>query len=181
VFREYTNYDGLGLAELIRTKEVSPQEVLEAAILQAESVNPTLNAIVTPLYEEAHRRVREDEVGGPLAYVPFLLKDVHHALEGTPMSNGSNLQKGEVSTFNAEIVQRWLNAGLVVFGKTNSPEYKLTPTTNPAAWGPTRNPWDVARTPGGSSGGSAAAVAAGIAPLASATDEAGSIRTPASN
>lgn len=181
MFREYTNYDGLGLAELVRNKEVSPREVLEAAILRAESANPTLNAIVAPLYDEAHRRLAEDPVHGTLAYVPFLLKDVHHALQGTPMSNGSNLQKGEISTFNAEIVQRWLDAGLVIFGKTNTPEYKLTPTTNPAAWGPTRNPWDVARTPGGSSGGSAAAVAAGIAPLASATDEAGSIRTPSSN
>jgi amidase len=181
VFGEYTSYDALGLAELIRRKAVSPKEVLEAAIRRAESVNPTLNAIVTPLYDHAHARVANDEVAGPFAHVPFLLKDVHHALAGTPMSNCSRLQKGEVSQSNAEIVQRWLDAGLVVFGKTNSSEYKLSPATNPAVWGPTRSPWDAARTPGGSSGGSAAAVAAGIAPLASATDEGGSIRTPASN
>lgn len=181
MFDDYTNYDALGLAELIRKKAVSPKEVLEAAIRKAESTNPMLNAIVLPLYDYAHARVRDDRVQGPLAYVPFLLKDVHHALKGTPMSNGSVLQKGELSQSSAEVVRRWLDAGLVAFGKTNTPEYKLAPATNPTAWGPTRNPWDVTRTPGGSSGGSAAAVAAGIAPIASATDEAGSIRMPAAN
>jgi amidase len=180
VFDEYTSYDALGLAELIRNGEVSPKEVLEAAMRRAERVNPTLNAIVAPLYDYALERSAKDDVKGPFAYVPFLLKDVHHALAGTPMSNGSRLQKGEVSKRNAEIVRRYLDAGLVVFGKTNTPEYKLSTATNPVVWGPTRNPWDVARTPGGSSGGSAAAVAAGIAPLASATDEGGSIRMPSS-
>ncbi len=180
MFEEYARYDGLGLAELIRTKQVSAKEVLEAAVLQAEFANPALNAMVLPLYDHAHARLADVDPDAPLAYVPFLLKDVHHALAGTPMSNGSSLQKGELSKENAAIVQRWLDAGLVTFGKTNTPEYKLSPTTHPAAWGATRNPWDVIRTPGGSSGGSAAAVAAGIAPLASATDEAGSIRTPAS-
>ena len=181
MFQEYASYDAIGLATLIRQGEVSPKEVLEAAVLKAESTNPALNAIVSALYDHAHERIDTGALSGPLAYVPFLLKDVHHALKGTPMSNGSALQKGERSRANAEIVERWLAAGLVVFGKTNTPEFKLSPTTNPAVWGPTRNPWDVVRTPGGSSGGSAAAVAAGIAPLASATDEAGSIRQPAAN
>jgi len=180
-FEEYVDHDGLGLVELIEQREVSPKEVLEAAMLTAESVNPVLNAIVTPLYDDALVRIANGGIQGPLAYVPFLLKDVHHALEGTPMSNGSALQQGERSRRHAEIVERWLAAGLIPIGKTNTPEYKTSPTTNPEIWGPTRNPWDVARTPGGSSGGSAAAVAAGIVPLASATDEAGSIRMPAAN
>ena len=179
MFDEYVEYDGLGLAELIAKGEVHPKEVLEAAIQRAERLNPRLNAIVTPLYDYARDRAQQD-LSGPFAGVPFLLKDVHHALKGTPMSNGSRLHKGEVSELTAEIVRRFLEAGVVVFGKTNTPEYKLSVLTMPEAWGPTRNPWDVTRLPGGSSGGSAAAVAAGIAPMASATDEGGSIRMPAS-
>ena len=179
VFDEYVRYDGLGLAELIAKREVSAKEVLEAAILRAEKLNPELNAIVTPLYDHAHQRLAE-HLEGPFAGVPFLLKDAHHALEGTPMSNGSRLHKGEISTFDAEIVRRFLRAGLVVFGKTNTPEYKLLAHTLGEAWGATGNPWDVTRTAGGSSGGSAAAVAAAIVPIASATDEGGSIRLPAS-
>ncbi|MEM9727022.1 MAG: amidase [Myxococcota bacterium] len=179
MFNDYTDYDGIGLAALIAKKEVTAAEVLEAAIARAEAVNPQVNAIVTPLYEWA--RSASFNPTGVLAGVPFLLKDVHHALAGTPMSNGSLLHQGERSRTNATIVQRWLDAGLVVMGKTNTPEYKLSPTTDPRAWGATRNPWNLERTPGGSSGGSAAAVAARIVPLASATDEAGSIRMPAAN
>jgi amidase len=179
MFNEYVQYDALALAELVSKGEVHPKEVLEAAIRRAEKLNPRLNAIVTPLYDYARDRVQQD-LSGPFAGVPFLLKDVHHALKGTPMSNGSRLHKGEVSEVTAEIVRRFLDAGVVVFGKTNTPEYKLSVLTMPEAWGPTRNPWDVTRLPGGSSGGSAAAVAAGIVPMASATDEGGSIRMPAS-
>ncbi len=179
MFDEYLHYDALGLAELIRAREVSSGEVLEAAILRAEKLNPELNAVVTPLYDHAYEWIRRD-LAGPFAGVPFLLKDVHHALEGTPMSNGSRLHKGERSRFTAEIVRRFVDAGLVVFGKTNTPEYKLSAFTVSKAWGATRNPWDVTRSAGGSSGGSAAAVAAGIVPMASATDEGGSIRMPAS-
>ena len=177
---DYVSYDAVGLAQLIRNKEVTPREVLESAIAQAEAANPALNAIVTPLYDHAESRIERHRVEGPLAYVPFLLKDVHHSLAGTPMSNGSEIQKGELSRANAELVTRYLAAGLVVIGKTNTPEFKLSPTTHPKAWGPTRNPWDLSRTPAGSSGGSAAAVAAGIVPMASGTDEGGSIRTPSS-
>jgi len=179
MFDDYLHHDGLGLAQLIANKEVTQLEVLEAAILRAEEVNPELNAIVVPLYEYAHDRVKR-KLTGPFAGVPFLLKDAHHALAGTPMSNGSRLHQGEVSTFDAEIVRRFLDAGLVPFGKTNTPEYKLSAHTICEAWGATRNPWDVTRSAGGSSGGSAAAVAAGIVPMASATDEGGSIRLPAS-
>lgn len=179
MFDEYVEYDGLGLAELIANGDVRPSEVLEAAISRAESLNPELNAIVTPLYEHARQRAA-GTLSGPFAGVPFLLKDAHHALRGTPMSNGSRLHQGEVSTDSAELVRRFLDAGVVVFGKTNTPEYKLSVFTMPEAWGPARNPWDRTRSAGGSSGGSAAAVAAGIAPMASATDEGGSIRMPAS-
>ena len=179
MFDDYVQYDGLGLAELIAKRDVDPKEVLEAAIVRAESLNPELNAIITPLYDYARARLTED-LSGPFAGVPFLLKDAHHALEGTPMSNGSRLHKGEVSQHTAEIVRRFLAAGVVVFGKTNTPEYKLSVFTMPKAWGPTCNPWDTTRSAGGSSGGSAAAVAAGIVPMASATDEGGSIRMPAS-
>jgi amidase len=179
MFDDYVEYDGLGLAALIKKGDVTPQEVLEAAIVRAERINPSLNAIVAPLYDHAYRRVNET-LNGPFAGVPFLLKDVHHALRGTPMSNGSRLHQGERSELDAEIVRRFLEAGLVVFGKTNTPEYKLSYLTVSEAWGATRNPWDVTRTAGGSSGGSAAAVAAGIVPMASATDEGGSIRVPAS-
>lgn len=181
MFGEYVQYDGLGLAELIAKREVHPKEVLEAAIQRAETLNPELNAIVTPLYDYARDRAQQD-LSGPFAGVPFLLKDAHHALKGTPMSNGSRLHKGEVSELTAEIVRRFLEAGVVVFGKTNTPEYKISNPlfTMPVAWGPTRNPWDLTRCAGGSSGGSAAAVAAGIVPMASGTDEGGSIRVPAS-
>ncbi len=179
MFHEYVHYDGLGLAELVAKGEVTTKEVLEAAILRAEKLNPELNAIVTPLYDYAHARAKEP-LAGPFAGLPFLLKDAHHALRGTPMSNGSRLHKGEISTFDAEIVKRFQRAGVVVFGKTNTPEYKLSAHTICKAWGATRNPWDVTRSAGGSSGGSAAAVAAGIVPIASATDEGGSIRLPAS-
>ncbi len=179
MFDDYVHYDGLGLAELVAKGEVHPKEVLEAAIERAEALNPELNAIVTPLYDDARDRAQQ-HLSGPFAGVPFLLKDVHHALRGTPMSNGSRLHKGEISQLSAEIVRRFLDAGVVIFGKTNTPEYKLSVFTMPEAWGPTRNPWDPTYSPGGSSGGSAAAVAAGIVPMASATDEGGSIRMPAS-
>jgi amidase len=179
MFDDYVRYDGLGLAALVEKGEVSAKEVLEAAILRAEKLNPELNAIVTPLYDYAHERLQQEPTG-PFAGVPFLLKDAHHALSGTPMSNGSRLHQGEVSRFDAEIVRRFQRAGFVVFGKTNTPEYKLYAHTIGEAWGVTRNPWDVTRTAGGSSGGSAAAVAAAIVPIASATDEGGSIRLPAS-
>ena len=174
MFEEYAEYDGLGLAALVARGEVSPAEVLEAAIGRAEERNPALNAIVTPLHDEARSRASEP-LSGPFAGVPFLLKDAHHALRGTPMSNGSRLHRGEISDFDAEIVRRFLDAGVVVFGKTNTPEYKLSVFTISEAWGATKNPWDLSRSAGGSSGGSAAAVAAGIVPMASATDEGGSI------
>ncbi len=179
-FSEYGEYDGTGLAELIRNKSISPTELCEAAITQAEKLNPKLNVIVTPLYDYARNSAEKTEPGAVFSGVPFLLKDVHHALKGFPMSYGSKALKGVISDYDAEIVRRFKNAGLIIFGKTNTPEFKLSYVTEPEAFGPARNPWNPEYSPGGSSGGSAAAVAARIVPFASGTDEGGSIRVPAS-
>lgn len=177
-FKEYDYYDGLGLAELVRTKEVSPAELLEEAIQRAETHNPELNAIITPMFEEA-RKTAQSHLTGPFAGVPFLLKDLHQAYAGVPMSNGSAAYRDYIPTQDDELVRRYKKAGLVIFGKTNTPEFGLMGVTEPEAFGPTRNPWNPARSPGGSSGGSAAAVAVGIVPMASASDGGGSIRIPA--
>ncbi|MET0286999.1 MAG: amidase family protein [Polyangiales bacterium] len=177
-FDEYRAHDGLGLAELVRTRQVSAAELLELAIARREQVDPRLNAVVIPMFEQA-RAYRH--APGPFAGVPFLIKDLYQDYAGVRATSGSAAYKraGYVASQHAEIVARWLRAGVVVMGRTNTPEFGAKGTTEPAAWGPTRNPWDLMRTPGGSSGGSAAAVAAGIVPLAGASDGGGSIRIPA--
>ncbi len=179
-FAEYDQYDGTGLAELVRQGRITRAELCEEAISRAEKINPGLNAIITPLYEFARQEALQVDTDAPFCGVPFLLKDAHHALKGYAMGSGSRVCKGRASDHDAEIVKRFKAAGLVIMGKTNTPEFKLASVTEPEAFGPTRNPWDTRYTPGGSSGGSAAAVAARIVPLASATDEGGSIRIPAS-
>jgi len=179
-FPEYDQFDGIGLAELIKEGKISSLEVCEEAIRRAESLNPKLNAIVTELYGLARETAKRSLSDAPFCGVPFLLKDAHHALKGFPMSCGSELLKTYVPQYEAEIVSRFKKAGLVILGKTNTPEFKLAYVTEPKAFGPTRNPWNLDYSSGGSSGGSAAAVAAGIVPFASATDEGGSIRVPAS-
>lgn len=179
-FPEYDRFDGTGLAELIKKGDISSLEVCEEAIRRAENLNPTLNAIITKTYDLARETAKNLHSDAPFCGVPFLLKDAHHALQGVPMSCGSALLKGCVPQYDAEIVRRFKKAGLVILGKTNTPEFKLAYVTEPQAFGPTRNPWNTEYSCGGSSGGSAAAVAAGIVPFASATDEGGSIRVPAS-
>jgi len=174
---EYLAQDALGLANLIRGREIAPVEAVESAIERAEAVNDAINAIVTPCYESA--RAAAAAVEGPLAGVPFLIKDLTY-VEGMPCSFGSRLWDGFVPDHDAEIVARYRRAGLVVIGKSNTPEVGLAATTESVRLGPCRNPWDTTRTPGGSSGGAAAAVAAGIVPAAHATDGGGSIRIPAS-
>jgi amidase len=180
MFTEYTNYDAMGLAELIARRDVSPRELLEAAIMRAEAVNPKLNAIIHPMYDLAKTRAVEN-LSGPFAGVPFLIKDLFQDYAGVPTSGGSRSLKdaGYRPERHAEVVQRFLNAGVVIFGKTNTPEFGAKGITEPDAWGPARNPWNTGHTPGGSSGGSAAAVAAGIVPMAGANDGGGSIRIPA--
>ena len=176
---EYDQLDATALAELIRSGEVSSREVLEAAIERAELRDPSLNAIVTPLYDRA--RAHADQLPeGPLTGVPFLLKDLKAKMIGTPTSNGTRLEKGRLATENSIIVDRFINAGLQVMGKSNAPEFGIMGITEPEIWGPCRNPWALDRTPGGSSGGASAAVAARIVPIAHAGDGGGSIRIPAS-
>lgn len=179
-FPEYDQFDGVGLAELIKKGEISSLEVCEEAIRRAENLNPKLNAIITKTYALARETAKNLRRDAPFCGVPFLLKDAHHALKGIPMSSGCALLKEYMPQYDAEIVNRFKKAGLVMLGKTNTPEFKLAYVTEPKAFGPTRNPWNPEYSCGGSSGGSAAAVAAGIVPFASATDEGGSIRVPAS-
>lgn len=182
MFGEYESHDGMGLAELIRRREISAAEVLEAAIARFDAVNPRLNAVIRPLFDLARQEVgaADDVVDGPLAGVPFLIKDLLAQVKGVPTGNGNRLWATRAASDDSELVRRWRAAGLVIVGKTNAPEFGLTPYTEPGANGPTRNPWDLTRTPGGSSGGSAAAVASGMVPIASGGDGGGSIRIPAS-
>lgn len=179
-FSEYDQFDGLGLVDLVRRNEISPVEICEEAIRRAEAVNPQINAIILPLYDLARKTAKDLKPNAPFSGVPFLLKDAHHALRGVAMACGSEALTDFVPEHDAEIVRRFKKAGVVILGKTNTPEFKLAYVTEPKVFGPTRNPWNLEYSSGGSSGGSAAAVAARIVPLASATDEGGSIRVPAS-
>ena len=172
--------DAVGLAELVRAGEVRPAELVDAAITKIEGIGAELNAVVTPMFEIARERAKTVSSDGPFAGLPFLLKDIRSCYAGVPTSDGSNLLRDRVARFDSEIVRRHRRAGLVCLGKTNTPEFGLTATTEPHAFGATRNPWDPSRTPGGSSGGAAAAVAARIVPFAHASDGGGSIRIPAS-
>lgn len=180
MFKEYVNHDGLALADLIRRGEASADEVLEAAISRIEAVNPRVNAVIRPLFDRARQRVAAGLPDGPFCGVPFLVKDLLAQIDGVPTGNGNRLWATRVQEGNSELVTRWERAGLVIAGRTNTPEFGLTPYTEPGANGPTRNPWDLSRTSGGSSGGSGAAVASGMVPIASGGDGGGSIRIPAS-
>ena len=169
-FDDYKTYDGLGLADLVRTGQVRPEEILDAAVARIESLNPRLNAVVHTMYDEARRTIAAGLPKGAFAGVPFMLKDLSALYEGAPTTNGSRLFAGHVADHDSEIIRRYRAAGLVVIGKTNTPEFGLNVTTEPVMHGPTRNPWDPGRNPGGSSGGAAAAVASGMVPMAHATD-----------
>jgi len=179
-FPEYDNYDGLGLGRLVRDGEVSAFDLLDEAIDRVERVNGELNAVVHKYYEEARAEIEAGLPEGAFRGVPFLLKDLHLLMKGTVTSYGSAMWRKNVADHDSTLVKRYRQAGLVTFGKTNSPELGLNPVTEPREFGPSRNPWDTSRTPGGSSGGASAAVAAGILPLAHASDGGGSIRIPAS-
>jgi amidase len=178
MLENYSTYDAVDLARLIKEGSVTAAEVLESAIEKTESLNPVLNAIVTTMYEEARESARS-EFRGPLAGVPFLIKDIN-MVKGVRCSMGGRLWADFIPDHDSEIVKRYREAGLILFGKTNTPEVGLAATTESVFLGPCKNPWDLTRTTGGSSGGSAAAVAAGILPVAHATDGGGSIRIPAS-
>ncbi len=181
-FEEYRSHDGLGLAELVAKKEVTASELLELAIARAEAVNPQLNAVIVPMHDIARARAQAS-LEGPFAGVPFLTKDLFQDYAGVLHASGNKALKkaGFKPIRHATITQRWLDAGTVIFGRTNTPEFGAKGITEPEAWGPTRNPWNTDHVPGGSSGGSAAAVAAGIVPMAGANDGGGSIRIPAAH
>jgi len=179
-FTNYDRYDGLGLAALIAKGAVSADEVLEAAIARIEARNPALNAVIHRMYDEARRAIAAGLPEGPFHGVPFLLKDLYTFAKGAPCGNGSRLFADFVAEFDDEMVTRHRRAGLVIVGKTNTSELGISVTTEPAAYGATRNPWNPAHVAGGSSGGAGTAVAAGMVPLAHASDGGGSIRCPAS-
>lgn len=180
---ELSRLDATAQAELVRDGTASPAELVEAAIARIESTNDEINAVIHPLFEEGLGAAHGELPDGPFKGVPFLLKDLGAAFAGQPIHLGMSYLKerdfrAPVDTYLAE---RFRAAGLVTIGKTNCPELGILPTTEPRAYGATHNPWDLDRTPGGSSGGSAAAVAAGMVPMAHANDGGGSIRIPAAN
>ena len=176
---DFTWLDATDQARLVQTGEVQPLELVDAAIKRIERVNPEINAVVTPMFEVARERARGELPDGPFRGVPFLLKDLLATYEGVRYTMGSRAFRDRIAPHDAEIVRRHKKAGLVVVGRTNTPELGIVPTTEPELFGPCKNPWDPTRTPGGSSGGSAAAVAAGLVPFAHANDGGGSIRIPA--
>lgn len=189
-FEDYARHDGLGLAELVRRREVSAAELLDAALARLQTIDPALNAVVrrrdAAARTEAARidtelaRGDEQAAAAPFVGVPYLLKDLIATIAGEPTAHGTRLLANLPMPQDSELVRRLRAAGLVIAARTNTPEFGLTPVTEPALYGPTRNPWSLDRSAGGSSGGSAAAVAARIVPMASGGDGGGSIRIPAS-
>ncbi|MBA7648854.1 6-aminohexanoate-cyclic-dimer hydrolase [subsurface metagenome] len=176
----FVELDATAQAELVRRREVKPIELVDAAIERIERLNPTLNAVVTPMYEQARAAATSDLPDGPFTGVPYLLKDIFASYAGVRMTSGSAFLRDYMPDHDSELVTRLKRAGLIMLGKTNTPEFGLVPTTEPRLFGPSRNPWDTGRTTGGSSGGSAAAVAAGLVPAAHGNDGGGSIRIPSS-
>lgn len=175
--------DATAQADLVRTGQVTATELLEGAIERIERLDPTLNAVVIRWFDHARDLARHALPNGPFTGVPFLLKDLWSHFAGQTLSNGSKAMKAAapISAADTTLVARCKAAGFVTAGRTNSPEFGALPTTEPEAWGPTRNPWNTDHSPGGSSGGSAAAVAAGMVSIAHASDGGGSIRIPAAN
>ena len=177
---ELAHLDATALAALVATGDVAPIELVDGAIARIEKLNPALNAVIVELFDRARDEAQDTLPDGPFRGVPFLVKDLLCELEGTPYAEGSRLSSDYVSTSTQELARRYVQAGFVVCGKTNAPEFGILPTTEPRRFGASKNPWDPTRTTGGSSGGSAAAVAAGMVPVAHGNDGGGSIRIPAS-
>ena len=172
--------DATAQARLVRDGEFTASELLESAIARTERINPSINAVITPMYGHARELAAGQIPGGPFSGVPFLMKDFLAEYAGFRFTEGSAFLKDFVADHDTELVSRYKAAGLITFGKTNAPEMAIGVTTEPRLFGPSRNPWDKSRTTGGSSGGAAAAVAAGIVPMAHGNDAGGSIRIPAS-
>ncbi len=179
-FGDYDAYDALGLAELVQGGQVSSRELVEESIARIEHVNPKINGVVRPLYDRARAQSAAALGEGPFAGVPFLVKDLIQCIPGVPTEMGSVFWKGWTPRLETNLYKRWREAGVVPVGKTATSELGLLPVVETDLYGATRNPWNLDRTSGGSSGGSGASVAAGIAPMGSAGDGGGSIRIPAS-
>ena len=179
VNEELALLDATAQAELVRTGQVSAAELVVAAIERIEALNPVLNAVVTPVFERAAEQARAARAG-PFGGVPYLVKDLACEMEDVRFTEGSRFLAGNVSAFDSELVLRLRRAGLVILGKTNTPEFGMAPAASRVLFGPTRNPWDTGRSTSGSSGGSAAAVASGMVPFAHGNDLGGSLRYPAS-
>ncbi|WHY74529.1 amidase [Fictibacillus enclensis] len=177
-FSEYSRYDATGLAELVRNNEVTPKELKDTAVEAIRELNPKLNAVNNVLAESGQEIEGSQE--GPFAGVPFLIKEALLHAENVPSNLGSRLAEGLVYSDDTELMTRFKKAGLVTVGTTTTPEWAYNATTESIFYGPTRNPWNMDHSPGGSSGGAGAAVAAGIVPIAHANDGGGSIRIPAS-
>lgn len=178
-FSEYRQYDALGLAQLIKNKAITPLELLDIAISRAEEVNPKLNAVIYKMYDYAKQMLTEASEGQPFYGVPFLVKDLGIDIAGQPTTFGSRVMTQYVPPVDSEIAKNIRQAGFLIMGRTNTPEFGLTPFTEPELYGPTLNPWNTAHSPGGSSGGASASISSGIVPLATASDGGGSIRVPA--
>ncbi|WP_019624153.1 amidase [Thioalkalivibrio thiocyanoxidans] len=177
--RAYRQWDACASAAAVRDGEVTPESLLHCALERLDTVNPVLNAVCIDARERARKRI-EKRIEGPFAGVPFLIKDLLQDVQGLRSTSGSRACRDVVASATADSVRRAEEAGLVILGKTTTPEFGLKGITESVLWGATRNPWDIERSPGGSSGGAAAAVAAGVVPMAGANDGAGSIRIPAS-
>lgn len=180
LLQTYAESDALGLADLVRRGEASPAELVEAAITMIDRLDSQLNAVIHRLYDMARASAATVDRNAPFAGVPFLLKELATSWTGAPNTNSSYYLKDVVSDFDAEAVRRMKAAGLILVGKSNAPENGWSISTEPKLYGVTKNPWKDGITPGGSSGGTAAAVAARMVPIGEASDGAGSIRVPAS-
>lgn len=178
---EYMDYDALGLAELVRKGDVTPLDLLETSVALVEASNPDLNAVVHAHFDLAREQIDNGLPKGLFRGVPFLVKNTGIEVKDMLLSTGAHLYRDAVSPRDGTLARRYRAAGLVILGKSNTPEFALSFTTEPREFGPTRNPWNLGHGPGGSSGGSAAAVAAGIVPMANSSDGAGSTRLPASH
>src|SRR5215510_3010581 len=178
-FKEYANYDGVGLAQLVADGDVTPLELVDAAIQRIKRHNSALNALVYTAFDQARTAAAGPLPQGPFRGVPFLIKDLGLQVEGWPRTSGSRFLRQTVDRVDSELVRRYRASGLILLGKTNTPEFGITGTTESALLGPCRNPWNPNHIAGGSSGGAASAVAAGMVPLAHASDGLGSIRIPA--
>lgn len=178
---ELARFDAVALAAMVRAGELHPAEIIDDTIQRMERLNPHVNAVIHPAFEQARRIAAGNLPDGPFRGVPMLLKDLWPSSTGDPYHLGVKALKdaGHTGDHDANIVTAYREAGFVICGRTNTPEFGLVATTEPEAYGATHNPWDLTRGPGGSSGGSAAAVASGMVPAANASDGGGSIRIPA--